>query len=299
MTLCFKILAVVVCVLMTPTLSAQHVEIKINEEARRNIKFDFTPPMEELPDYKRPMEAPLEQDYMNYHVDLSIPRSLIDTFRLRRPTGYVRLEPYTIWTEFGEDPIYDVLFTGKDKRWEIHWSINVSGKRIDNYGREKRVSTGAFYDAATGSAGIGTTISLDFEKLLYETFTARGRAIRRNRKRAQAYKTYTAYVPTKDDTSKFPHFAIPKDSLTSPTTSNDASDQDDSRQKPRYRKPADIPKTSFDRRSREDSDEDYAKLIDERRRQDSIQRQDYFRKDKVERNVYDIERQIRKIEEKR
>ena len=299
MTLCFKILPVVVCVLMTRTLSAQHVEIKVNEEARKNIKFDFVPPMEELPDYKKPIEAPLEQDYMNYHLDLSIPRSLLDTFRLRKPSGYVRIEPYTIWTTFGEDPIYDVLFTGKDKRWEIHWSINVSGKKIGNYGREKRVSTGAFYDAATGSAGIGTTISLDFEKLLYETFTARGRAIRRNRKHAQAYKTYTAYLPTKDDTSKFPHYALPNDSIKVQATSKEEPEEEEGRKKARYRKPVDVRKTSFDRRAREDSDEDYAKLIDERRRQDSIQRHDYLRRDKVGSNAYDIERQIRKIEEKR
>jgi hypothetical protein len=35
--------------------------------------------------------------------------------------------------------------------------------------------------------------------MLYETLTKRGRAIRRNRKHANAWKTYQDYVPTLQD----------------------------------------------------------------------------------------------------
>ena len=42
-------------------------------------------------------------------------------------------------------------------------------------------------------------VGFDAEKALYETFTKRGRAIRRNRKKAKAWKTYEDYVPTKED----------------------------------------------------------------------------------------------------
>ena len=290
----------IIATLLAAPLTAQHVvEPKLNEEAIRNIKFDFTPPTVETPDYKKPQEAPLDKDYMGYRVDLKLPRSLADTFRVKKPSGFVRLEPYTIWTSFGEDPIYDVLFTGKDKQWEIHWTINIKGDR-EEYGRYMRPSAGYFYDFATGSAGIGTTITFDLDKLLYETFTRRGRAIRRNRSHATAYKTYVAYVPTISDNSKFPHYAVPKDTVNLHVKQDEESlqRQDDSK-KVRYHKPADIPKTTFGSKERKVTDENYNRLIDERRRQDSIQRHDYLRRDKVNQNAYDIDLQIRKIKEKR
>ena len=40
---------------------------------------------------------------------------------------------------------------------------------------------------------------LDFDKIFYENLTKRGRILRRNRKRAKAWKTYQDYIPTKRD----------------------------------------------------------------------------------------------------
>ena len=41
------------------------------------------------------------------------------------------------------------------------------------------------------------------DKLLFENFTKRGRAIKRNRKRAKAWKIYNDYIPTKEDSLKW------------------------------------------------------------------------------------------------
>ena len=54
------------------------------------------------------------------------------------------------------------------------------------------------------------------DKLLFENLTKRGRAIKRNRKKAKAWKIYKDYVPTKDDSLKWygNKKRIPKDTLT-------------------------------------------------------------------------------------
>ena len=56
----------------------------------------------------------------------------------------------------------------------------------------------------------------DADKFLYENLTKRGRAIRKNRKRAKARISYVNYVPTKEDHSKWygKKKRIPKDTLT-------------------------------------------------------------------------------------
>lgn len=41
--------------------------------------------------------------------------------------------------------------------------------------------------------------TFDADKILYETFTKRGRAIKRNRKKANAWKIYNDYKPQKED----------------------------------------------------------------------------------------------------
>lgn len=87
-------------------------EIRLNEEAVRMIQFDFSgieKPQEELKTH------PMNQPWMEFKKDLRIPRSLIDTTKVKKPTGYIRAEPYTIWTRFGEDPVYDVLVLGRPK----------------------------------------------------------------------------------------------------------------------------------------------------------------------------------------
>ena len=56
----------------------------------------------------------------------------------------------------------------------------------------------------------------EFDKFLYENLTKRGRAIRRNKKRAKAWKIYNDYVPTLEDSLKWygNKKRIPKDTLT-------------------------------------------------------------------------------------
>ena len=63
------------------------------------------------------------------------------------------------------------------------------------------------------SAPIAT---FDADKILFETFTARGRAIKHNRKHANAWKIYNDYVPTREDSlylAKYKKKRTPKDTL--------------------------------------------------------------------------------------
>ena len=56
----------------------------------------------------------------------------------------------------------------------------------------------------------------DTDKILFENLTKRGRAIKRNKKKAKAWKIYKDYVPTKDDSLKLygnKKKRIPKDTL--------------------------------------------------------------------------------------
>ena len=67
--------------------------------------------------------------------------------------------------------------------------------------REQRVIlTGKNNNAIQVS--VGATYTFDAEKLLYENLTTRGRAIKRNRKHANAWKSYMDYIPTLQDTVK-------------------------------------------------------------------------------------------------
>lgn len=57
--------------------------------------------------------------------------------------------------------------------------------------------------------------TFDADKLLFENFTKRGRAIKRNRKHAKAWKIYNDYQPTYEDSLKWwgNEKRIPKDTL--------------------------------------------------------------------------------------
>lgn len=61
----------------------------------------------------------------------------------------------------------------------------------------------------------GAIATFDADKLLFENFTKRGRAIKRNRKHAQAWKIYNDYQPTYEDSLKWwgNEKRIPKDTL--------------------------------------------------------------------------------------
>lgn len=108
------------------------------------IQFDFN----SLPKQEnQPLEAPLNKKWMDFKVDLKVPRSLIDTTKVWKPESYVRMEPYTIWTRFGEDPVYDVLMAGRPKQWKISWTLNPNRIYADEeYGRSIVPSTGRMYE---------------------------------------------------------------------------------------------------------------------------------------------------------
>jgi hypothetical protein len=81
-------------------------------------------------------------------------------------------------------------------------------------GHGYRVVPGGMDQSVTPSNRPVTGFSAD--KALFENFTKRGRAIKRNQKKAKAWKIYKDYVPTKEDSLKLygNKKRIPKDTLT-------------------------------------------------------------------------------------
>lgn len=178
-------------------------ELKLNEEAIKMITFDFMPNTNES---NKPLEAPLEKSWMKFKQDLDVPVSLMDTTRVRKPEGYIRMLPYSIWTKFGEDPVYDVMVFGKQKEYKITWTLNPFREYSENYGLSIPPSAGMISDGIM-MKGLGLTIrNLDFIGFIYDNFTKRGRMLKHNQKHATAWKNYIGYQPTLSDSLKFPTF---------------------------------------------------------------------------------------------
>ncbi|CDD50236.1 putative uncharacterized protein [Bacteroides sp. CAG:875] len=129
-------------------------EIKLNEEAIKHIQFDFLP--ENMEHYNKPLEAPLEKKWMEVDnpFERGIPRSLTDTFMVRKPKGYIRMCPYSIWTKRGEDPVYDVTMEGRPPELIMNESPDLSKKIQTDYGHTLRPSPGRMYDMLNNSAPI-------------------------------------------------------------------------------------------------------------------------------------------------
>lgn len=264
-------------------------ELQLNTDAVKMIRFDFAPPTDN--EYRKLKEAPIDKNFMKFKSDLRMPRSLTDTAKVNRPESYVRAEPYTIWTRFGEDPIYDVLpYT--TKKWEIHWTLRPFLRKTSTDG--VRPSTGEAYESATSSAGVGAGIHFDADRMLYESLTKRGRAIRRNRKNATAWKTYASYLPTLADSLKFPTYtrqaAIATQQTTAAPSAPAATATDSLRQaaptsgrKKQAQAAKDIPVS------------DFARYIREQQQADSLRRQEFLRRDKANPNVYETEQQTRAL----
>lgn len=180
-------------------------ELKLNEDAIKLIKFDFMPEMNN--DATKPLEAPLKKPWMEFKADLAVPKSLTDTTKVRKPKGYIRMLPYSIWTKFGEDPVYDVMVFGKkEKDYEITWTFNPFGDEEGNYGISIAPSAGMISDGVM-MKGAGVTIgNLDILGFIYNNLTRRGRMLQHNRKHANAWKTYQTYQPSLADSLKFPTF---------------------------------------------------------------------------------------------
>ncbi len=162
-------------------------EIKLNQEAVKSIQFNFAPDINEMQKPKMSEEKP----WMEFNK--SLPKNFNDTVQWRKPK-YIRLLPYTIFTRLGEDPVNDIIIKTRKDTLRMKLKLDYLKEYIPQH---------------------QPVVSFDAEKLLYENLTKRGRAIRRNRKRAKAWKIYNDYVPTKEDSLKWygNKKRIPKDTL--------------------------------------------------------------------------------------
>ena len=164
-------------------------EIYINKEAVKSIEFNFM----SQPEIRKPKPKMDEtKPWMEFRKDLPI--NMTDTTTLQKKK-YIRMLPYSIW---GYD---DSLLKSNKDTLIIRMKLNPKNiKPLPGMGHGYRVVPGGF----------------SADKLLFENFTKRGRAIKRNRKKAKAWKIYKDYVPTKEDSLKLygNKKRIPKDTLT-------------------------------------------------------------------------------------
>jgi hypothetical protein len=177
-------------------------EIYINQEAVKSIEFNFMA----QPDIMRSKPMMDEtKPWMEFRKDL--PMNLTDTTTLTKKK-YIRMLPYSIW---GHDDAH--LKSNKDTLI-IRMKLNLDNiKPLPGMGHGYRVVPGGMDQSVTPSNNPIGGFSAD--KLLFENFTKRGRAIKRNRKKAKAWKIYKDYVPTKEDSLKLygNKKRIPKDTL--------------------------------------------------------------------------------------
>ena len=177
-------------------------EIYINQEAVRSIEFNFMG----QPEIMKPKPKMDERKpWMEFRKDLPINMTDTTTYRKKK---YIRMLPYSIW---GYDNSH--LRYRKDTL-SIKMKLNMDKiKPAPGMGHGYRVVPGGMDQSVTPSNNpIG---GFDADKILYENFTKRGRAIKRNKKKAKAWKIYKDYVPTKEDSLKWygNKKRIPKDTL--------------------------------------------------------------------------------------
>ena len=86
--------------------------------------------------------------------DKGIPRSLTDSLMVKKPKGYIRMCPYSIWTKRGEDPVYDVTVEGRPPELIMNEGPDVSKKLQTDYGHSLKPSTGRTYDMLNNSTTI-------------------------------------------------------------------------------------------------------------------------------------------------
>ena len=177
-------------------------EIYINQEAVRSIEFNFMG----QPEIMKPKPKMDERKpWMEFRKDLPINMTDTTTYRKKK---YIRMLPYSIW---GYDNSH--LRYRKDTL-SIKMKLNMDKiKPAPGMGHGYRVVPGGMDQSVTPSNNPITGFSAD--KILFENFTKRGRAIKRNKKKAKAWKIYKDYVPTKEDSLKWygNKKRIPKDTL--------------------------------------------------------------------------------------
>ena len=287
-------------------------EFIFNDDARRFIQFDFMPssPPKDV-EFKK---APPKKKWMEFQVDLSVPKNLTDTTRARKPEKYVRMLPYSIWSLFGQDPAYDVLVFGTKKRLEMMWKLNLD--KLDDYGRNIRPHAGS-YDPNRTRVGSSVVVGdLDFIGFLYNNLNKHGRLLRHNRKHANAWKTYNKTAPilssemyvatvdsirntNRDSYNEGRPVGDEKGMRDEKATQHEVTDKNAKATK-------NAKKVKGKKKSKDDhtldelpnSMEDLYKYIHAKQQQDSIRRKENARKDKVEQNVYELEQQIRKLKER-
>lgn len=178
--------------------------LKINEDAIKLIKFDFMPSLEN----DKPMDSPIEKSWMKFKKDFAIPKNLTDTAKVRKREGYIRMLPYTIWTKFGENPVYDIMVFGRKKEYKMTFTLNPFREFEENYGLSIAPSAGMI-SSGLRTRGAGIAIgNLDIIGFIYNNFTKRGRMLQHNKKHANAWKKYGSYQPTLSDSLKLPTFYL-------------------------------------------------------------------------------------------
>ena len=73
---------------------------------------------------------------------------------VKKPKGYIRMCPYSIWTKRGEDPVYDVTVEGRPPELIMNEGPDVSKKLQTDYGHSLKPSTGRTYDMLNNSTPI-------------------------------------------------------------------------------------------------------------------------------------------------
>ena len=161
-------------------------EIYINQEVVKCIEFNFMGQPEMI---KPKLKMDETKPWMEFKKDLPINMTDTTTFRKKK---YIRIRPYSIW---GYD---DSHLRYREDTLTIRMKLNMDKiKPLPGMGHGYRVVPGGMDQSVTPSNNPIGGFSAD--KLLYENFTKRGRAIKRNKKKAKAWKTYKDYVPTKED----------------------------------------------------------------------------------------------------
>ncbi|MGL5980327.1 MAG: DUF4858 domain-containing protein [Phocaeicola sp.] len=160
--------------------------IQMNGDVAKTIEFDFTSKQEE---WKGKPLISEEKPWMNFLNEL--PKNFGDTTKWKKPT-FIRLTPYTPYTKWNEDPVNDPIFVMEDTLNIGRWILNT--KAVLGLRGGYRVLPSGMDQSTTPSNNPLSTF--DADKALYETFSKRGRSIRRNRSNAVAWKSYQYHIPT-------------------------------------------------------------------------------------------------------
>lgn len=170
-------------------------ELKINTEAVKSINFDFKSEKDKMKGSPLMSE---DKPWMKFLKDL--PKNFGDTTKWVRPK-YVRINPYTPYTKWNENPVDDPIFLSNRKdSLKMSWKLNI--KLIPGL-RNGFVVVPEGMDQSITPSNNPLIGGMDIDKFLYESLTKRGRAIRRNREHAKAWKIYQNYIPTRQDSMLF------------------------------------------------------------------------------------------------